>query len=570
MHIENFSKSAAFFAKLQIPNGGVEEGGMMEAEDNDYDNTDNTLEAIWVWSRYYELTGDNQYFTNISKAWNYSNASGHKPWAEMDSGKVYSCAWALRAEMKFREAYNNWSYSFFADFSAERIIVMNAWEPSIGFDFITKMLIKGWGAGNLYEYGISVGNDTFRIMAMRYGNETMDNVTADPTLLSSEGWALAGGALMWGIVHSSMQEYPNVTWIEANAPYLKTSVPNPGAGPGNSQNGWEAWYAFGHKAAYDISGNITYYLNFMNITENLILRDGDDDGGIPTNIGDPDDTDESWVTSYRAFFCLEPFNELGSSVPPTAPSILSTDLTGINDENVTLIWSLSPDADVILYEIYYGANYSPKGSGYKLLGAVFNTTSTYTHINPPSTYFYAVTARDMEGWRNSSSNQGVRFNMNLSPGRNLISIPLPLSSNVPSAIFQGVIYDAIWYYNATDTIDHWKLYNKFKANNDLTYIDSTMALWINITQESNFTIAGVVPQSADIQLYGGWNLVAYPSFMNRTVGEALAGMDYERVECYVPSPPENLKLCPDSDYMMPGYGYWIKLSTDAMWTLTNA
>jgi hypothetical protein len=157
-HLDNFSKAAAFFAKLQAP-----DGGMKEAEDNAFENTDNTLEAIWVWSRYYELTGDNQYFDNITRAYTYANTSGHYPWNEPDSGKVYSCGWALRAEKKFREAYNNWSMSWFANFSASRIIVMEAWEPSPGFATVTKHLIKGWGAGNLYDYGISIGDDNFRV-----------------------------------------------------------------------------------------------------------------------------------------------------------------------------------------------------------------------------------------------------------------------------------------------------------------------------------------------------------------------------------------------------------------------
>jgi hypothetical protein len=54
-----------------------------------------------------------------------------------------------------------------------------------------KHLIKGWGAGNLYDYGISIGDDNFRTKALQYGNESKDNVTTTPSLLSSEGWALA-------------------------------------------------------------------------------------------------------------------------------------------------------------------------------------------------------------------------------------------------------------------------------------------------------------------------------------------------------------------------------------------
>jgi hypothetical protein len=446
---------------------------------------------------------------------------------------------------------------------------MEAWEPSAGFTIITKMLIKGWGAGNLYEYGASLGDANYMNKAIQYGNETKDNVTMSPSLLASEGWALAGGALMWGIVESSMQVYPNATWVDLYAPFLKTSVPIPGIGPGNSQNGWEAWYAFGHKAAFDISANIKHYLNFMNITSNLILRDGDMDGGIPTNIGDPDDTDESWVTSYWALFCLEPFNELGVGTPPSGPNITSTALTGLADENVTVTWNPSPEPDVILYEILYGQNYSPDGSGYVLLDAVYNSTTSYTHTKPNSTYYYMVTARDMEDWRTKSVNQGARFAIDLPSGWNLLGAPLALPSSDPSVVLQDVLYGSVWHYNSSDSLDHWKLYDALKPNSDLALIDSSMALWVDIEADGNLTLAGVIPQSSSVQLNAGWNLVSYPSFINRTVGDALMGLNYDRVECFDPSKPEYLRLMSDLEFMEPGKGYWIRLGSGGLWTLDN-
>ncbi|MCK4444652.1 MAG: hypothetical protein KAW09_08920, partial [Thermoplasmata archaeon] len=204
-YMENFTKTAQFFASLQ----GVD-GGEMEAEDNPFENTDNTLESIWVWCRYYELTGDDQYYPYVINAWNYSIA--HPAWLEDDSGKVYSSSWALAAEQRFRTVYTDSSYSWYANASLQFITNETGWEPAF-FTAVTKVHIRGWAAGNVYRYALFSGNDTARLLALEMGNLTMASIEANPTYLSTEGWALAGGTSMWGIWQSSMRESPNVTWM---------------------------------------------------------------------------------------------------------------------------------------------------------------------------------------------------------------------------------------------------------------------------------------------------------------------------------------------------------------------
>lgn len=96
-----------------------------------------------------------------------------------------------------------------------------------------------------------------------------------------------------------------------------------------------------------------------------------------------------------------------------------------------------------------------------------------------------------------------------------------------------------------------------------------MALWIDAPVDTSIVVAGKVPTAAVIQLQQGWNFVGYPSFIMRSVGEALSGIDYERIEGYDAKPPEHLKLLWDNDNLVAGYGYWIKVGTAATWTLTN-
>ena len=43
-------------------------------------------------------------------------------------------------------------------------------------------------------------------------------------------------------------------------------------------------------------------------------------------------------------------------------------------------------------------------------------------------------------------------------------------------------------------------------------MNHTMGLWVNVTKESNLTMAGMVPPRTTIHLHSGWNLVSFPSF----------------------------------------------------------
>jgi hypothetical protein len=96
-----------------------------------------------------------------------------------------------------------------------------------------------------------------------------------------------------------------------------------------------------------------------------------------------------------------------------------------------------------------------------------------------------------------------------------------------------------------------------------------MALWINLTDDCNLTVAGVVPKATSILLKTGWNFIGYPSFMERFMADALSGMDVERIEGYSQLLPQNLRIYSDGDIMIPGYGYWIKVGTDSIWTVMN-
>src|SRR4030042_5286333 len=75
-----FIKMAGWLATQQVTSGG-NLGGIWEGEDyTTVVETDNTAEAIWVWSRYAELTGDyTTYLNKLNRSWEYChrNVSWH-------------------------------------------------------------------------------------------------------------------------------------------------------------------------------------------------------------------------------------------------------------------------------------------------------------------------------------------------------------------------------------------------------------------------------------------------------------------------------------------------------------
>ncbi len=102
-------------------------------------------------------------------------------------------------------------------------------------------------------------------------------------------------------------------------------------------------------------------------------------------------------------------------------------------------------------------------------------------------------------------------------------------------------------------------------------VNHTNGLWVNVTEDSNLTVAGVVPTQTIIQLRDGWNFVGYPSFSNAfTLADLKGAVPVEKIESYDPSaPPCFLRAMQDSDAFVAGEGYWVKATEDTSWTVRN-
>ena len=259
------------------------------------------------------------------------------------------------------------------------------------------------------------------------------------------------------------------------------------------------------------------------------------------------------------------------------PEFLSVILSGGNLENVTLTWSLSPDdggglKSVTGYELYRGTSYDPVRLGYQLIASLPNGTSEYIDIDSgegnPDSYFYLLCAVDIYNDTSCTQNQAGKFTRPVQKGLNLISIPLVQSDESIEYTLQTVEYDKAWLFDSSS--QEWKTYTEFKPyKGSLGQIDHTMGIWVNVTGNSNLTVAGVVPAETTIHLHTGWNLVSFPSFnMAFSVLDLRAEIGATRIEEHDPAAPPNfLRVLGDAEVLQAGYGYWVRVQENVDWTI---
>ena len=268
-----------------------------------------------------------------------------------------------------------------------------------------------------------------------------------------------------------------------------------------------------------------------------------------------------------------------STAPPGAPIMLDARLTGQGLENVTVTWSLSADdgtgqGSVVGYAVYRNLSYDPGGLGYSLIATLPNGTSSFTdsyvgegHID---NFFYRMCAVDVNSLANCSMDQGGKYIRILSPGPNLVSIPLIQSVSGIQTVLQTMNWDKAWTYDSST--QDWKSHMKFKPYlGDLKTIGTADGIWVNVISWSNLTVAGIVPSVTNITLHQGWNLVGFPSFDdNYMVSDLKLAVAVERIEGFDGAVlPYFLRAMTDGDFLQAGFGYWIKVESPAIWTVEN-
>ncbi len=128
-YLREFDQIVEFLAVWQLNDpDSSDHGGEIEAEAGylgDVIQTDNTLEAIWCWARYKQVTGSTDYDDELARAWIYS--TNYPAWLEEggfgnDYYRVHNCAWGLTAVLKYKEATGDAGYDAYAETCAQYIV----------------------------------------------------------------------------------------------------------------------------------------------------------------------------------------------------------------------------------------------------------------------------------------------------------------------------------------------------------------------------------------------------------------------------------------------------------------
>lgn len=311
-------------------------GGMIEAEAGplgDVIQTDNTLEAIWVWSRWRRWTGDTSYDAAVAAAWTY--CLNYPAWLE-EGGvgehyyRAHNCAWGLGAALEYEAATGDTTRRAYgrtcAQFIVDHPLPLGNQGQSLN------ALVTGWCAGSLFEYAVAVERPDWRAAAVEQGLDLLDFVEVDPARwLAWDEWAMSGGTILWGLCRSVFSEAPlyGQHWLQNHVFQAPDWADWHNVSGYDWDGSWNVAYANGLFAVHQTVGDPVSAERARRITEGLLNLDTDDDGAIRADSQDPDTEDMSWVTCYLARFCLSRL--VGE---PPALDVAPLRLAGLRDEDV--------------------------------------------------------------------------------------------------------------------------------------------------------------------------------------------------------------------------------------------
>ncbi|MBU1983960.1 hypothetical protein KJ815_06090, partial [bacterium] len=296
-----------FLVSMQYTETGANRGGMIEGEsgsDAGIIETDNTQEAIRVWSQYAVWTGDTaSYGPRIRLAQGYCQR--FPAWREGGGYyAIHNCGWGFEAERIYRQAYNDTTWTWYADSCALWVVGHPLdYDPnSTGLGQLNPCA-QGLGIGGLYPHTLYRGRADWRQFALNEARRLRTWFESNPQrLYQNETWALCGGTALWGVCESLFREYPDSgrVWLTQYGPLLDVWQP-----VGTWNHAFNTWYCNAQHVCFQITQDSLYWGNAVYITDSLIGLDTDHDGGIPPGRNYPVTNDHSWVSAYMGWMGME-------------------------------------------------------------------------------------------------------------------------------------------------------------------------------------------------------------------------------------------------------------------------
>ncbi|MEO0078008.1 MAG: hypothetical protein ABIK86_03305 [candidate division WOR-3 bacterium] len=302
-YLERVKLTCDFVAQYQVSDSNSPDfGGIIEAEHMpNVTETDNTQEAIWIWSRWFELTGRDDYRENVRRAWVY--VLHHPAWREHTAPEyiwysVWNCGLGFMAESKYRSAYGDSSFLTYAD-SCRRFFLANPLANLSTLDF----MVTAQSSGMAFDYAEAMNDGILRDSALARGNRVRQEVESSPrSRLAWQNWAMSGGTMFWGVAHTFCRDDTAAgrQWLETYADSL------PGFYPSGTWNcSHNIWLANAYRAAAQLTDSRSCRLMHQYLTDTLLMKDTDRDGGIPATWTDPSTQDQTWVSTYLDFMGMD-------------------------------------------------------------------------------------------------------------------------------------------------------------------------------------------------------------------------------------------------------------------------
>lgn len=143
-------------------------------------------------------------------------------------------------------------------------------------------------------------------------------------------------------------------------------------------------------------------------------------------------------------------------------------------------------------------------------------------------------------------------------GWNFVSLNIIPSDTTPEAILADIEgnYDRLKWYDAYHEVWRTHVPGRPGHYNSLDIWDHTMGMWLRVTEDVTLYVEGTVPETTDITLYPGWNLVGVP---DPTPGNHDLPTEVTRVGYFDASQDYNVAYDhdPENFIFTPGQGYWV-------------
>jgi PKD repeat protein len=343
--------------------------------------------------------------------------------------------------------------------------------------------------------------------------------------------------------------------------------------------GEDAW--FSGNGSYDPDGNITSY--------EWDFGDGNFDSGIfvthaYTAPGDyivtltVTDNENETGTDTCIVYVLEP-------PLPLPPKNLDAELVSGALSDVRILWTASDDDgagdnDVAGYTVYksstgiYGIyDFAAWIPAVGTPGYEYQWIDSNAGDGDLNNYFYMVRAKDTLDLEEQNTDKVGKFSSLLDEGWNMVSVPLIQRDTSKDTVLQtlGPNFLRVQGYHAGKS-KPWVNWHRNKPNqfNDEISIDHKNGYYIDMLVSDHLVTAGKVASEESISMKTGWNLIGNPCLTENLRDDALSSIagKYNMVERFDTVKDKEVRLTA-SDLMEPGLGYWIHVTEDCVWRITN-